>query len=60
MKHEMVLECTLAWHRPLYEDSRWHLFVGRVLHVAADEAAMAVDPDRRLQALGLITTCGAR
>jgi hypothetical protein len=60
MKHEMVLECTLAWHRPLYEDSRWHLFVGCVLHVAVDEAAMAVDPDRRLQALRLITTCGAR
>jgi flavin reductase (DIM6/NTAB) family NADH-FMN oxidoreductase RutF len=50
----MVLECKLAWRRPLYEDSQWHLFVGRVLHVAVDETAMAVDPDRRLQALGLM------
>ena len=50
----MLLECKLAWHRPLYEDSQWHLFVGRVLHVAIDEAAMAVDPDRRLEALGLM------
>jgi flavin reductase (DIM6/NTAB) family NADH-FMN oxidoreductase RutF len=48
------LECKLAWYRPLYEDSQWHLFVGRVLHVAVDEAVMAVDPDRRLQALGLM------
>ena len=50
----MVLECKLAWHQPLYEDSQWYLFVGRVLHVAVDEAAMAVDPDERLQALGLM------
>jgi flavin reductase (DIM6/NTAB) family NADH-FMN oxidoreductase RutF len=48
------LECKLAWHRPLYEDSEWHLFVGRVLHVAMDEAAMAVDPDQRVQTLGLM------
>jgi flavin reductase (DIM6/NTAB) family NADH-FMN oxidoreductase RutF len=50
----IVLECKLDWHRPLYEDSQWHLFVGRVLHVAMDERAMAVDPDQRLQALGLM------
>ena len=48
------LECKLAWHRPLYEDSRWHLFLGRVLHVAMDEAVMAVDPDQRMEALGLM------
>lgn len=48
------LECKLDWHRPLYGDSEWHLFVGRVLHVAMDEAAMAVDPDQRVQALGLM------
>jgi flavin reductase (DIM6/NTAB) family NADH-FMN oxidoreductase RutF len=48
------LECKLAWHRPLYEESEWHLFVGRVLHAAMDEAAMAVDPDERVQALGLM------
>jgi len=48
------LECKLVWHRPLYEDSEWHLFVGRVLHVAMDETAMAIDPDQRVQALGLM------
>ena len=48
------LECKLAWHRPLYEDSEWHLFLGQVLHVAMDEAAMAIDPDRRMEALGLM------
>jgi flavin reductase (DIM6/NTAB) family NADH-FMN oxidoreductase RutF len=44
----IVLECKLAWHRPLYKDSQWHLFVGRVQHVAMDEAAMAADPDERV------------
>jgi flavin reductase (DIM6/NTAB) family NADH-FMN oxidoreductase RutF len=48
------LECKLVWYRPLYEDSQWHLFVGRVLHVAMDEAAMAVDPDQRVETLGLM------
>jgi flavin reductase (DIM6/NTAB) family NADH-FMN oxidoreductase RutF len=48
------LECKLEWHRPMYEDSQWHLFLGCVLHVAVDEAAMAVDPDERLQALELM------
>ncbi|MBN1641218.1 MAG: flavin reductase [Anaerolineae bacterium] len=48
------LECKLTWHRPLYEDSQWHLFVGRVLHAAMDEAAMAVDPGERIAALGLM------
>jgi flavin reductase (DIM6/NTAB) family NADH-FMN oxidoreductase RutF len=42
------LEYKLAWHYPLYEDSQWHLLVGRVLHVAIDEAAMA------MEALGLM------
>jgi hypothetical protein len=30
------------------------LFLGRVLHVAVDEAAMAIDPDQRLDTLGLM------
>jgi flavin reductase (DIM6/NTAB) family NADH-FMN oxidoreductase RutF len=50
----IVLECKLDWYRPLYGDSQWHLFVGRVLHVAMDETAMVVDPDQRVQALGLM------
>jgi flavin reductase (DIM6/NTAB) family NADH-FMN oxidoreductase RutF len=50
----IVLECKLAWHRPLYEDSQWHLFVGRVLHIAMDEAAMAVEPEQRVANLGLM------
>jgi flavin reductase (DIM6/NTAB) family NADH-FMN oxidoreductase RutF len=48
------VECVLAWHRPLYEGSAWHLFAGHVTHVAMDEAAMAVDPDERLRALALM------
>jgi flavin reductase (DIM6/NTAB) family NADH-FMN oxidoreductase RutF len=48
------LECRLEWHRPLYEDSQWHLSVGRVLYVAMDESAMEIDPAERMQALGLM------
>ena len=48
------LECKLAWHHPLYEDSRWHLFAGRIVHVAMDETVMCVDPGQRMEALGLM------
>lgn len=48
------LECRLAWHRPLVEGSPWHLFVGKVMHLAMDEAAMAPDPVTRMQAMGLM------
>ncbi len=48
------LECRLAWHRPLYEDSHWHLFAGRVVHLAMDEAVMAPDPVERVRAMGLM------
>jgi flavin reductase (DIM6/NTAB) family NADH-FMN oxidoreductase RutF len=48
------LECRLEWHRPLYEESHWHLFTGRVLHLAIDEAVMVPDPVGRMQAMGLM------
>jgi flavin reductase (DIM6/NTAB) family NADH-FMN oxidoreductase RutF len=48
------LECRLEWEHPLYTASRWHLFAGKVLHVAMDEAAMAPDPVERMRALGLM------
>ena len=48
------LECSLAWHRPLYENSHMHLFTGRVLHLAMDEAVMVPDPVARMRAMGLM------
>jgi flavin reductase (DIM6/NTAB) family NADH-FMN oxidoreductase RutF len=48
------LECRLEWHRPLYEESRWHLFAGRVVHVAVDEAVMVPDPVERMRIMELI------
>ena len=48
------LECRLAWHHPLYEDSPWHLFAGRVIHLGMDEAAMIIDPVERMRILGLM------
>jgi len=48
------LECRLEWHHPLYENSRWHLFVGRVSHVAMDESVMIPDPVERMRLMGLM------
>ncbi len=48
------VECKLAWHRPLHEGSVWHLFVGRVQHVAMDESAMVVTPEQRIANLELM------
>lgn len=48
------LECRLEWHRPLYENSRWHLFTGRVLHLAMDESVMVPDPVERIRLMELM------
>ncbi len=48
------LECHLEWHRPLYENSRWHLFAGRVSHLAMDESVMVPDPAERMRIMGLM------
>jgi flavin reductase (DIM6/NTAB) family NADH-FMN oxidoreductase RutF len=48
------LECQLAWHHPLYENSQWHLFAGRVIHLAMDETAMVPNPVERIQNLELM------
>lgn len=48
------LECRLEWHHPLYENSHWHLFAGRVKHLAMDESVMVPDPIERLQRMELM------
>jgi flavin reductase (DIM6/NTAB) family NADH-FMN oxidoreductase RutF len=48
------IECQLEWHRPLYEDSQWHLMAGRVVHVAMDEKALPVDPMERMKNMRLM------
>jgi flavin reductase (DIM6/NTAB) family NADH-FMN oxidoreductase RutF len=50
----VCLECHLEWHRPLYEGSPVHLFAGRVVHLAMDEAVMAPDPVERMRAMRLM------
>ena len=32
------LECRLEWHRPLHDESHWHLFAGEVVHVAIENS----------------------
>ena len=48
------LECKLEWHHPLYENSQWHLFAGRVTHLAVDESVMVPDPIERMRRMGLM------
>ena len=48
------LECKLEWHRPLYENSQWHIMAGRIVHVAMDETAMATEPDERMKGMQLM------
>lgn len=48
------LECRLEWHHSLYENSHWHLFAGRVSHLATDESVMIPDPAERMRLMGLM------
>jgi len=50
----LSLECRLEWEHPLYPGNRWHLFAGRVTHVAMDEAVLAATPEERMRALNLM------
>ncbi len=50
----VTLECRLEWHHPLYEVSPWHLFAGRVLHLAMEEAMTVPDPVERMRTMGLM------
>jgi len=45
------LECKLEWERPLLEGGGWHVFAGRIVHVAMDDAAFELDPKKRMQTL---------
>ena len=45
------LECKLEWDRSLFEGSEWHIFAGRVVHLAMDSAAFELDPQQRMQTL---------
>jgi len=51
---QINLECQLEWHRPLYQDSQWHLVAGRVVHVAMGEDVLTHDPAERMQNLKLM------
>ena len=48
------LECRLEREEPLFEGANWHLFIGRVVHAAVDERAMAPEPEERLRSMKLM------
>ena len=45
------VECELEWERSLSQDSDWHVFTGRVVHLAMDASAFELDPEKRMQVL---------
>lgn len=48
------LECKLEWDKPLYEGSGWHLFAGRVTHVAVESNSTIPDPIERMKNMQLM------
>lgn len=50
----LTLECRLDWHRPLAEGSLWHLFAGRVVHLAVSAEIAVPDAAQRLTAMDLM------
>jgi flavin reductase (DIM6/NTAB) family NADH-FMN oxidoreductase RutF len=51
---QVNIECRLEWSRPLVENSQWHLMAGRVVHVAMDDQALAVDPAKKMTNMRLM------
>lgn len=45
------LECEREGERSLFQGGDWHVFAGRVVHLAMDDAAFELDPGKRMQAL---------
>jgi len=45
------LECKLEWDHPLCEGSDWHVFTGKVVHLAMEELAFELDPAQRMKNL---------
>jgi flavin reductase (DIM6/NTAB) family NADH-FMN oxidoreductase RutF len=45
------IECTLQWHKPLFEGSRQIVCVGKVVHLAMAEDVCVADPGKRLERL---------
>ena len=41
------IECKLIEERPLLKNSRWHLFIGEVVHVAIDDSIISINPEER-------------
>ena len=45
------VECKLEWEKPLSRDSDWHVFTGRVVHMAMDASVFELDPQKRMHIL---------
>ena len=45
------VECKLEWDRALSPESDWHVFTGRVVHLAMDDSVFELDPQERMRVL---------
>lgn len=48
------LECKLDWDKSLYEGSNWHIFAGKIVHVAIDDKAIIPEPKERMSNMNLM------
>ena len=48
------LECKLGWHKPLHENSVWHVFAGEVVHAAVDTEHTKANANGRYSDKGYI------
>jgi flavin reductase (DIM6/NTAB) family NADH-FMN oxidoreductase RutF len=45
------LECKLEWEHPLCAGSDWHVFTGKIVHLAVEDLACELDPVLRMKNL---------
>ena len=50
----VTLECKLKWEQSLVDDSKWGLVCGEIVQVAIEDAVLAVKPEERIAAMGLM------
>jgi len=51
---KVALECVLKWEKSLVEGSNWSLICGEIVQVAIDDSVLAVKPEDRIDAMGLM------
>lgn len=48
------MECKLEWQTPLFQGGNWHVFTGKVIHIAMDDELFELDPRKRVEKLNIM------